>query len=307
MSFVEMAGVCKMVDLVSVIVPAYQSEKTIKRCLDSILAQSFKNFEILVILLNSGDKTKEIINSYPNKNIRIIEQKSRSGAGGARNIGINEAQGKFICFVESDDYVEPDFIEKLYSAFDDDKIDIVKARMDVCKKEKIKEAPIIASGTFSSFEEKYRCFPDGASFDKMFRASFLKDNKILFSEGLLWEDNPFLLEAAFLSRKLKVINDIIYHYCPDDWSVQYKERLKSCILPIAQRMMDFSKQNNFSSKQLKLIKQKIFSSFAKSFLHNDEVYQGLQKVCGWNFSWFFFHYRRKIKSAIKQIIKKKRG
>lgn len=296
-----------MVDLISVIIPAYQSEKTIKRCLDSILAQSFKNFEILVVLQDSGDKTKEIINSYTNKNIKIIEQKIKNGAGGARNIGIKEAQGKYICFVESDDYVEPNFIEKLYSAFDDDKIDIVKGRMDICKKEKIKVSPIVTPGTFSSFEEKYRCFTNGASFDKMFRASLLKDNQILFSENLLWEDNPFLLEAVFFSRKIRIINDVIYHYCPDDWSDQYKERLKSCILPIAQRMVDFSKQNNFSSKQLKLTKQKIFSGFAKGFMQEEDVYQGLQQLCGWNFSWFFFHYRRKIKSTIKQIIKKKRG
>ena len=57
-----------MLDLITVIIPAYQSEKTIRRCLDSVLAQSFKNLEILIVLLNSGDRTKEIINSYPNNN-----------------------------------------------------------------------------------------------------------------------------------------------------------------------------------------------------------------------------------------------
>ena len=94
-------------------------------------------------------------------------------------------------------------------------------------------------------------------FDKIIKVSLLKDNNILFSENLLWEDNPFLLETVF-SRKIKIMNDIIYHYCPDAWSEQHRERLKSCILIIAQRMIDFSKLNKFSSKQLKLVKQKIF-------------------------------------------------
>lgn len=290
-----------MLDLITVIIPAYQSEKTIRRCLDSVLAQSFKNLEILIVLLNSGDRTKEIINSYPNNNIRIIEQINRTGAGGARNIGVREARGKYICFVESDDYVEPDFIEKLYTAFDNDQIDVVKARMDVHIKDKIHTVPTVTPGTFSSFEEKYICFTNGASFDKMFRASLLKDNHILFSENLLWEDNPFLLETVFFSRKIRVINDVIYHYCPDDWSEQYREKLRSSVLPIAQRMMDFAKQKKFSASQLNITRQRIFLGFAVVFLHDDKIYQDLQKLCGWNFAWFVFHYRKKVKHYKKKI------
>ena len=296
-----------MTDLVSVIVPVYQSEKTIKRCLDSILAQSFKNLEILVVLLDCGDDTKKIITSYASPSIKIIEQTDRTGAGGARNIGIKEAQGKYICFVESDDYIEPNFIERLYSAFDHDTIDIVKARMDAHIKNKIKVASMITPGIFSSFEEKYKCvLHNGASFDKMFRASLLKDNNILFSENLFWEDNPFLLEAIFFSRRIKIINDVIYHYCPDDWSKDYKKKLKASVLPIAQRLMDFAKQKNFSPKQLKLVRQQIYASVAQKFFYDNDVYRDLTKLCGWNFAWFFSHYRKKIKRAIKQMIRKER-
>jgi glycosyltransferase involved in cell wall biosynthesis len=100
--------------LVSVIVPAFNAEKTIERCLDSILAQEYRNIQIIVVNDGSTDNTKEILQSscYQNNNIKYIEKKN-SGVSAARNTGILNAEGEYVVFVDSDDYVLPNMCSEL--------------------------------------------------------------------------------------------------------------------------------------------------------------------------------------------------
>ncbi len=97
---------------ISVIVPVYNSHKHIKECLDSIINQTYKNIEILVINDKSTDNSLEIINSFKDKRIKIINLKKNSGVAVARNKGIEEATGNYICFIDSDDYWYPEKLKK---------------------------------------------------------------------------------------------------------------------------------------------------------------------------------------------------
>ncbi len=100
-------------ELVSIIVPTYNSHKYIRECLDSLLIQTYNNIEIVVIDDGSIDNTKEIIKSYKDDRIVFIE-KQNTGVSNTRNIGIDIAKGNFISFVDSDDFVDPDYIKKMY-------------------------------------------------------------------------------------------------------------------------------------------------------------------------------------------------
>ena len=102
-------------DLISVIVPVFNNEKWLSRCLDSILAQHYKNFEVLLIDDGSTDASGAVCDSYARNDSRIhVIHTTNGGVSNARNIGLDRAKGDYISFVDSDDWVEPNFLEELY-------------------------------------------------------------------------------------------------------------------------------------------------------------------------------------------------
>ena len=102
-----------MNELITIIINVYNGEKYIKKCLESVIKQTYKNIEILIINDGSTDKTLEIIKKIKDKRITIINQKN-TGLSLARNIGIDNSRGEYLYFVDADDYIEPDTIEYLY-------------------------------------------------------------------------------------------------------------------------------------------------------------------------------------------------
>lgn len=103
-----------MKDLISVIINVYNGEKYIKKCLDSVVNQSYKNIEIIIVNDKSTDKTLDIIKEYKDKRIKIINNKKNMGLSLSRNIGIDNSKGKYLYFVDVDDFIELDTIEYLY-------------------------------------------------------------------------------------------------------------------------------------------------------------------------------------------------
>ena len=103
----------KLNDLISIIVNVYNGEKYIKKCLDSIVCQTYKNLEIIIVNDGSTDSTLSICNSYSDKRIKIITTPNQ-GLGLSRNTGIENANGEYLYFVDADDFIEPDAVEYLY-------------------------------------------------------------------------------------------------------------------------------------------------------------------------------------------------
>ena len=103
---------------ISIIIPVYNTEKYLKKCLDSIINQTLKSLEIICIDDCSTDNSLNILKEYQlkDKRIKIIEQKENKGQGVARNLGLNIAEGEYIGFIDSDDWVDLNFFEKLYFA-----------------------------------------------------------------------------------------------------------------------------------------------------------------------------------------------
>lgn len=112
---------------ISVIVPVYNVAKYLERCLESILSQSFKDFEIICVNDGSTDNSLEILQQYAKKDkrIKIINQKN-SGAGYSRNIGINAALGNYLSFIDADDWIDELFLEKVYHLAEVSSADIIE-------------------------------------------------------------------------------------------------------------------------------------------------------------------------------------
>ena len=212
---------------ISVIIPVYNCEKSIKKCIESICQQSLEEIEIIFVNDGSTDNTSEIIKEYQKQDDRIVilEQKN-SGPSIARNRGIKSAHGQYIGFVDSDDYIEKDMYELLYSA-----INASKAEIGICNyweesgvgkvlsetqndlpNGKVLDKEEIKEKILSSFvKEKNRGF--FALWNKIYSKEFLEKHMLQLDEKREHgEDWIFNIQAFDCAEKVVAVENILYHY-----------------------------------------------------------------------------------------------
>ena len=219
---------------VSVVIPAYNVERYLKECLDSVISQTYHNLEIICVDDGSVDKTPEILAEYASadKRIRVIRQEN-SGLSVSRNRGIEAAQGKYLYFLDSDDYILPDHFRKLISIMEKDDLDLCVFNLNPfispdADKEELRE-------TYERYEEYYKrarkyegIFTGAELMNRMFaageylmqacgyisRTDHIKKSGNLFLAGILHEDHLFTF-CNFLGAEKAA-------FCPD---VYYQRRL----------------------------------------------------------------------------------
>ena len=184
---------------VSIIVPVYNVEQYLERCLDSLINQTLQNIEIICINDGSTDNSLNILKQYieKDKRIKIINQENR-GVSVARNNGIEASQGEYIGFVDSDDYVDLDFFENLYNKEKKEDADIVDTKYYKFKKLKNNSQKLVKrSGVYMYYNF---CF-------NIYRTQFIKDNNIQFPIGIkIAEDSCFELETLLKSNKTVILD-----------------------------------------------------------------------------------------------------
>ena len=192
-----------MKPLVSVIVPVYNSTAYLKRCVDAILSQTYSNLEIILIDDGSTDDSLALCNEFSKSDSRVKAfHKENGGSSSARNVGIKEASGEYICFCDSDDYYESDIIEYLMKVFVEKEDAVVAQCMAVCRYEDgtLESGPLKDSGEIvrETSEEYLRelllHLGDSSFCTKMIKADFMKRFK--FNEGRLNEDFELLVYMA---------------------------------------------------------------------------------------------------------------
>lgn len=201
--------------IISVIVPVYNSEKFIKKCIDSILNQTFQNFELILVNDESKDNSLEILNGYSKNDNRIIviDQKN-TGPGLARNAGLKIARGKYVMFIDSDDYIDEDYIEKHFTKIKNDKLDIVVSGF---KK-------VDNNGNILSFERKlkngeFAKYVVMGPVSKIYRKDFLDKYSIQFTDTCASEDIQFNIKAFNSGAKVDTIPYVGYNYVYNENSV----------------------------------------------------------------------------------------
>lgn len=291
---------CNVRPCISVVVPVFHGEETIRRCLLSLIEQTLKHIEIIIVYKRSADNTLKEIESVCDSRIRILEQKDNNGPGAARNIGISASCGEYIGFVEADDIIDNDFYEKLYSAALKYEADIAFANSTLNGKELLYHKKTLI---LSCFIHKIDYFINGASFDKIFKSSLLHDKNILFSENVRWEDNPFLVKAAYFSNKIITVADTCYHYSPSSWSLEYRDKLKNDVIPVINEISEFINNKNISINERDALVRFIIRSFADNFIDDQQIYRRLVNQFGFSFLLAMRHYKKTLKRWRRSIKK----
>lgn len=203
---------------VSVIIPAYNSEKYIGRCLDSILNQSFEDFEVLVINDGSKDRTGEIIQEYEKKDkrIRYFEQKNM-GVAKTRDKAIKLAKGDYVSFVDNDDYIERDYLGKLLPTKNEEIIISGYKRPD--SNGHIKMKIELKDGFWSRLLVI-------APWAKIYRKDFIVNNKIKFLDNNIGEDVFFNLIAMLTAKDVKILDYVGYNWFYNEKSVSNTKHKK---------------------------------------------------------------------------------
>lgn len=197
---------------VSIIVPIYNAEKTIKRCIDSILNQSYKNFELLLINDGSKDQSLEIIKEYKDKRIVVIDKKNE-GVAKTRNLGIKKATGDYIMFIDNDDYIDSDYVDTYVNEIINSKSDLVIGgyrRVNNKKKILFYKSPDNYPWT------KYIIM---APWAKIFRKKVITLNHIEFLDYCIGEDVYFILSLLSFNPKVSIISYIGYNWYYNDESI----------------------------------------------------------------------------------------
>ncbi len=210
---------------ISVIIPAYNTADYIVECLRSVVNQTLKNIEILVVDDGSTDKTNSVVKMFMQYDwrIKLITQRNQ-GPGIAKNNAIKIARGKCIAFIDSDDILEYDALEKTYKIYEQTKSDIVIfGAYGLCKGKKtkchysIKRVPKRLLGkTLTPFSAKDTMFKlPVIAMCKLYDRKFLIENNILFQEVKKGEDQLFFVKSILMANKLYIINQNLYGYRKD--------------------------------------------------------------------------------------------
>ena len=215
---------------VSVIVPVYNTEKYLEKCLDSIVNQTYQDIEIIIVNDGSTDNSKEIINKYVDKysNIKVYN-KQNGGLSSARNLGIEKANGKYLMFVDSDDYIEKTMIKKMYEKSQENKSDIVVCEFSYVYDDGRKIRSYSNLNYTNISDKKYLLTPPMAPIRLIKKDLF---NNIKFKEGIYYEDLELCPKLVKYSKKISYVNESLYNYLMRDSSIMHQNSFNDKLLDI---------------------------------------------------------------------------
>lgn len=200
-----------MVDI-SIVVPVYNSEDSLNKCIDSLINQTKKELEIILVNDGSTDNSEDIIKSYKDKRIKYYKNKNQ-GIGKTRNFGINKTTGKYIMFIDSDDYLREDACEILYNYAENNSCDLVVCDFyRVIDNKLVEEKLDTISGNTLLEDPSILLKVNLSPWNKLYKRDLIVGNKIKFVEDLKYEDAPFVVEALDKSLKIGQVSECLNYY-----------------------------------------------------------------------------------------------
>ncbi len=200
---------------VSVIVPVYNKEKELEKCLDSLVQQTLEEIEIIVVDDASTDGSRKIIEQYQKKyptKIKAYFNEVNQQIGKTRNRGLKEATGKYVGFVDGDDFVKPEMYQAYFEFAEQNNLDIVTGFYDKVSKTTTRfENPVFP---ISNIKERPNLLLeiDYGPCNKIFKRSLIEEHQICFEENLKYEDMPFVAKALCYAQKVGHIEESYYGY-----------------------------------------------------------------------------------------------
>lgn len=243
---------------VSVVIPVYNAEKYLFDCLNSLINQSFRDLEIICVDDCSTDNSLNILDYFSNKDnrIKVLYNSYKMGPGASRNKGIEIASGEYIQFLDSDDWLDEECIQKLYVQAKNNNLDVLMFKLI----NYVQDDDIFYKDDYYSMTcaERYfdKCFNyetlpaylvfkiPNSPCNKLFKTSLIKDNDVKFPEGLIHEDNPFFFEVFFLAKKIMISDNYFYNRRIRSKSItQKRDTSIEDIIPIVNIVLDYFMNN----------------------------------------------------------------
>ena len=271
----------KVVPVFSVIVPVYNAETYLKKAIQSIQSQTFSGFELILVNDGSQDRSLAVCEEFAATDTRIIvlNNHENCGAAEARNRGIDIARGNYLCFVDADDYIEPDFLRHFYDAFQADDCDFVKCGAyeeyyDANEKQLFAKSCVLPDQAFRETKSIINQVVDmeliplfGYNWNSCYKMEIIKENKLRFDGTLkVHEDFVFNMDYLPFVRKMRCLSYCGYHY-------------------IKREGNSLSLQNENYNFSIRLLKVRSFLSLLKN--QQNETPENLDKVY-WMFTRFMF-------------------
>ena len=211
-----------MKPLLTVVIPVYNVEKYLKRCVESVIAQDWKKYEILLVDDGSTDHSPQICDNYVKTYDFIsVIHKENGGLSEARNTGLSQAKGEYVYFPDSDDWLEPDTFIALAEALESQKFDIisfnrefVKGEEDVIVSDSV--VTIVFEGKDAFVEMLKHSYITGFANDKVYRKSLFADHNIQFPIGKYYEDLGTNYKLFLSAKRVYATNQKYYHYLIDN-------------------------------------------------------------------------------------------
>ena len=211
-----------MKPLLTVVIPVYNVEKYLNRCLESILIQEWKNYDIIMVDDGSTDRSPQICDDYVKAYDFIsVIHKENGGLSDARNTGLSQAKGEYVYFPDSDDWLEPDTFIALAEALESQKFDIISFNREFIKGEEdvIISDPVenqVFEGKDAFVHMLKHSYITGFVNDKIYRKSLFVDHDILFPKGKYYEDLGTNYKLFLSAKKVYATNQKYYHYLIDN-------------------------------------------------------------------------------------------
>lgn len=270
---------------VSVIVPVYNVEKHLAKCLDSLVNQTLDNMEIIVVNDSSPDNSQKIIDDYAKKYPQIKPFiKPNGGIADVRNFGLSKVTGEYVGFLDSDDYTSVDMYEKMYNKAKLDHSDVVVSNFNWVSS---KEKRLQKEGPYSGGKEMMvHLF--ATLWNKIYKMDFLKKVKIQFPTGNRYEDACFLYCLSPNVNKVSFVDEAFVSYVQHETSITHtnNSQVKNMIT-VFHIIVDYFKTNNFYDEyyaELEYLHIKFFlgNSFLRSSQIDDKHDRKQTIMLGWN-------------------------
>ena len=261
--------------MISIIIPAFNVERYIKRCVESVLNQTLKDIEIIIIDDGSTDKTSEICKELEKKNKNIkYKLIKNSGCSAARNIGLSLSTGEYVAFLDSDDWIESKMYEELYRKAKNENSDIVICGLKKINEngEKIVEVEVpmgLSKDDYLDCKAEWFSSPC----NKIYSKEMLIKNSLDFLLNIYTgEDMFFNFKAFFFAKKISAVDTPYYNYYMNQYSVSNNYKNRTDIYIVLEKLIDFYKMNGCYEKNFKKIQE--------CFLYHGIIYpfDVLQKI-----------------------------
>ncbi len=310
-----------MIPIISVIVSIYNAEKTLRRCLNCILEQTFTDFELLLINDGSSDSSVQICDEYVRNDIRVrLFHKVNGGVSSARNVGLQNARGKWITFCDADDFVDKEWLMLFVENIQDNQL-VVQRIIPHTNKPSFDFGLDYEGNIKDGLQLMYKKGIVGYLFVKLFLNAVIKKNKLCFNENFLFrEDEDFVLRYLQCISKMISVDKGAYHYIMPDLSTKYLsvdtfycslsmystiKEILGCKSRISQNYLQqltnslfdaYSKQDKKCKEKLSLYVDKVNDDFL--LIKELSCFSKLAFMCNKIIAHNFFYYKARLRYLI---------